>query len=222
MKTHVSLNGSPAAGDAALKPSCVRYGAWKGMRKASNPRAVEKGWELGLRNWETRSCVEDGMIGYVPGVSITRRWRPSERVVSWSSQVEVTADDEARDLKTRLPSTEFPVALLPLPVRPTSTRVVGNFAASFTSASPPSQFVSSSTNSNSSKSDPPMASPVASIAIKSPPSQPPTTNSPAITPNHVPSASKSSTKRRPNSTHRNSNKGQKKAKKQNKQTAAPN
>ena len=61
----------------------------------------------------------------IPGVSITRRQRPSFLVVDWSSHVDVMADELARDLNALTPSNEFPVALFPLPVRPTSTNVVG-------------------------------------------------------------------------------------------------
>ncbi|PKI34828.1 hypothetical protein CRG98_044781, partial [Punica granatum] len=59
----------------------------------------------------------------LPGVSITLTVKPSGRTVCCNSQVLVTPDELALDLKALLPRIVFPAALLPLPVLPTRTSV---------------------------------------------------------------------------------------------------
>lgn len=59
----------------------------------------------------------------LPGVSITLTICPSFNSVVCNSHEVDTAEELALDLKTFLPRMVLPVALLPLPVRPTKTTV---------------------------------------------------------------------------------------------------
>ena len=62
-------------------------------------------------------------ISKLLGVSMTLTTWPSLSTVLYLSQVLVTPDELALDLKALLPRILLPVALLPLPVRATKTTV---------------------------------------------------------------------------------------------------
>lgn len=77
---------------------------------------VEKNLQVRLGSWKEN----------VPGVSITLRIWPSFNAVVRSSQVRVTPDDLASETNAFFCKILFPVALFPLPVHPTKTRVLGS------------------------------------------------------------------------------------------------
>lgn len=85
---------------------------------------------------------------HTPGVSITLRIWPFGSVEPCSTQAVVTPDAHQLDLKACLQRMLFPVALLPLPERPTRTRVLAGFCCT-----PKSQFTSKTDPSSGEDSD---------------------------------------------------------------------
>ncbi|KVH99414.1 hypothetical protein Ccrd_022357 [Cynara cardunculus var. scolymus] len=71
----------------------------------------------------------------IPGVSITLSIWPSFSTVVLSSEVLVTPAELAFDRNSFVPRILFPVALLPLPVLPTKTRVLSPFKGAANSQS---------------------------------------------------------------------------------------
>ena len=109
--------------------SCFQNGRYKEINISSlfskrhqHWRQEMKNYYLGVYTWQWTN--EYQTTHYIPGVSITLITCPSLSTVLWSSVVVVTPDELALDVKAFLPRMLFPVALFPLPVRPTKTRVL--------------------------------------------------------------------------------------------------